>query len=67
MPEVSLMLEAIASLPVFVEQIAIPQVGDAGTAELTKTSEGCRVRAETEAEVDPIASSLQQCAVVWRP
>ena len=58
MPEVSLMLEAIASLPVFVEQIAIPQVGDASTAELAETSERYRVGAETEAEVDPITRSL---------
>ena len=42
MPEVSRMLEAVKSLPVFVEQIAIAQVGDASASKFTQTSEwGC--------------------------
>lgn len=45
MPEVSRMLEAVKSLPIFVEQIAIAQVGDASAAEFTQTSEWGRVRA----------------------
>jgi hypothetical protein len=45
MPEVSRMLEAVKSLPIFVEQIAIAQVGDAGAAEFTQASEWGRVRA----------------------
>jgi hypothetical protein len=35
MPEVSRMLEAVKSLPILVEQIAIAQVGDASAAEFT--------------------------------
>jgi len=45
MPEVSRMLEAVKSLPIFVEQIAIAQVGDASTAKFTQTSKWGRVRA----------------------
>jgi hypothetical protein len=45
MPEISRMLEAVKSLPIFVEQIAITQVGDASATQFTQTSEWGRVRA----------------------
>jgi len=42
---VSRLLEAIAPIPIVVQQIAVAEVGDAGTSNLTQTSEGVSVGA----------------------
>lgn len=58
--------KAVRGFPIFVEQIAIAQVGNARTSEVTQTSEGRRIRTETETQVEPITSTLQQRTVVRR-
>ena len=45
MPEISRMVEAVKPLPIFVEQIAIAQIGDACAAQFTQTREWGGVRA----------------------
>ncbi len=45
MSHVSRMVEAVKPLPIFVEPIAVAQVGDASAAQFTQASEWGRVRA----------------------
>ncbi len=58
--------EAIAALPVLVEQVAVAQVGDAGAAQLAQARERRRVGRGAEQQVDPVAAALERRAVVRR-
>ena len=53
--------EAIAAVPVLVDQTRMPQVGDAGTAQLAEPRECGRVRACAKHRVETVAVSFQ-----WR-
>ena len=58
--------EAVAPLPVLVEDVAVAQVGDAGAADLSQARERRAVAADAEQHVDPVAALLERRAVVRR-
>ena len=65
-PQVGRRLESIAAFPVFIQQIAVPQVGDAGAANSGEPEEGRRVWTELQNHVYPVASAFQRRPVVRR-
>src|SRR5271165_3158680 len=58
--------EAVATLPIFVHQVSVAQVGDAGAADLAEPREGSRIRRLAQNDVDPIADALERRAVMRR-
>ena len=50
--------EAVVTLPIFVHQVSVAQVGDAGAADLAEPREGSRIRRLAQNNVDPIADAL---------
>src|SRR6516162_10206315 len=58
------MLETIDPLPVFVEQIAVTQVGDAGAADFDQSSERRTVRAQAQEDTHPVTAALQRRTMV---
>ncbi len=52
--------------PVLVQQAAVAEVGDAGTANPSEASKRRRVWAGVQNDVQPIAATFQRGAVVWR-
>ena len=53
-------------VPVFVHQIAEPQIGDARAADLANASQWRGVLAHAEQDVDPVAAALQRRPVMRR-
>ncbi len=45
-------------MPIFIHQVSVAQVGDAGAADLAEPREGSRIR-----RLDPIADALERRAV----
>ena len=64
--EVAAAREAIALVPVLVDQVAEPQIGDARAADLAEASEWRGVRARAEQHVHPVAAALERRAVMRR-
>src|SRR5208282_3698600 len=60
------MLEAIAALPIFIQQVAVTQIGDAGAANLAEAGQRGSVRARLQDEVYPVPYALQRHSMVRR-
>jgi phosphoglycerol transferase MdoB-like AlkP superfamily enzyme len=59
--------EAIAAMPVLVQEAAVAQVRDSAASYLAETGERGAVRAQAERRVDPAPAALEWRAVVRRP
>src|SRR3546814_16523007 len=56
--------EAIVAVPVFIANVAIAQIGDAGAAELAQTRKRCGVGAVAEQQHQAVAASIPPSTVV---
>ena len=58
--------EPVAAFPVLVQHVAVAQVGDAGTADLSQPGEWGGIGGRAQNHVDPVAAAFQRRAVVRR-
>jgi hypothetical protein len=58
--------EAIATVPVLIEEAAVTEIGDARAADLPEASERRRVRYLVEQSVQPVTAAFKRRAVVRR-
>src|SRR5258705_5245293 len=64
--EVRTRLEAIAIAPVFVEQVAVAKIGDAGAPQHAEPRKRRRVRASPHERLQPVAAALERRAMMRR-
>ena len=60
------MFEAVSSLPIAFQQIAVAKVGDSGAANPAKPRNRRGVRQFSQCEVEPLAAAFKRGAVVRR-
>ena len=59
-------LKPVAALPVGVQNVSVTQVGDPAAANFSESRERCTVGKELQDDIEPVSTSLQECAVMGR-